>query len=359
MTLQRTILILLVVLTFELTGCGTVGTWMTTPGKPWSEMTPPPAPDYADASSWAARPGLKSRATEVPPGLPAPDPEETARVDVFFLHPTTYFWRWHWNAPIGGALTETITAVTLAGQAGAFNSSGQIYAPRFRQMTLQGYQHPEARVPGLDLAYSDVRNAFKYFLEHDNKGKPIILAGHSQGSDLLLRLNREFFASGPLRDRLIASYPIGTRVYPDSEGVSGQTLPLCESPEQVGCMVTWRSFATGSDPAVDIPAGLTPPGPPLCANPLTWQASEPSAPRSANLGTIPLPYLFLSRPEPDMVGAECKDGTLWVDRPKGILYLLAHPGGDYHAYDYELFYMNLREDAEHRIRHFFGREQHP
>ena len=386
MNLRRLLLVLLMLSMIELTGCGTFGTWVSTPGKPWDEMPSPPAPDYADESSWAARPGMNSRATQIPPGVPEIDPQITSRVDVFFLHPTTYFWRSHWNAPIGGWLTHTMTAVTLAGQAGAFNGTGQIYAPRYRQMTLQGYQHPEARVPALDLAYKDVRNAFEYFLEHDNKGKPIILAAHSQGSDLLLRLNREFFGSGPLRERLIASYPVGTRIYHDSDGVysdneyffehghprnlHGQTpakkfhepetvpLPVCKSANEIGCMVTWRSFARGANPNSDIPFGLKPRGTPLCVNPLTWERSAPSAPPSANLGTIPLPYLFMSRPEPDVVGAACEDGALWINPPpRGILFLLAHPDGNYHAYDYELFYMNLRKDAARRTQQFF--KQHP
>jgi hypothetical protein len=66
----------------------------------------------------------------------------------------------------------------------------------------------------------------------------------------------------------------------------------------------------------------------------------------------------MSRPEPDVVGAACEDGALWIDPPpRGILFLLAHPSGDYHAYDYELFYMNVRKDAAHRAQQFF--KKHP
>ena len=65
--------------------------------------------------------------------------------DVFFLHPTTYFWRGGWNAPVGGFLTRLITAVTLDGQASAFEQAGRIFAPRFRQMTLSGFDRAEVR----------------------------------------------------------------------------------------------------------------------------------------------------------------------------------------------------------------------
>lgn len=355
-TFQRVVVVLLTLMATTLAGCGTFGTWIATPGTAWGEKRPPLPPDYSKKSSWAALPSENSRAKQVPPGVPDPIPEETARVDVFFLHPTTYFWRWHWNAPINGWLSNTIVAVTLAGQASAFNGSGQIFAPRFRQLTLEGYQHFDAWTQGLDLAYEDVRRAFEYYLAYNNQGKPIILAGHSQGSDLIIRLTHEFFASGPLQERLIASYPVGTRIYRESEE-STERVPVCESPNQTGCFATFRSFAPGGDTKFDIAAGHKPPGPPICVNPLTWSSGEPAAPPSANLGTISIPYFSLSRPQPNVVGGQCKDGALWIDPPKGFRYWFAHPDGIYHAYDYELFYMNIREDAARRVRQFF--EQHP
>ena len=34
----------------------------------------------------------------------------------------------------------------------------------------------------LDLAYSDISNAFEVYMEKHNNGKPFFIAGHSQGA---------------------------------------------------------------------------------------------------------------------------------------------------------------------------------
>src|SRR5215475_12521071 len=50
----------------------------------------PPAPDYARPEAWAAWPGRASSADTVVPGLPGDTLPDSAKADVFFIHPTTY-----------------------------------------------------------------------------------------------------------------------------------------------------------------------------------------------------------------------------------------------------------------------------
>lgn len=352
-TRYRAILVLLLALV-PFSGCGAVAKWVSTPSRPFGEGTPPKPPDYALESSWAALPQTSSRAQSVPPGLEPGDPALTHQVDVFYLHPTSYFWRGHWNAPTTGWLTQTITGVTLAGSASAFNGAGRIYAPRYRQLTLSGFDIPESRVGGLAVAYTDIRNAFEYFLENYNGGRPIILAGHSQGSRLILPLLTEFFDEGDLRDRLIAAYPIGTWVHLDPETRTTYGLPICEEATQSGCVATWRTFARGSEAASYVPPEQTR-GIDLCVNPLTWQANSEPAPASDDLGSIPLPLFRQSRPQPGLVGAQCVEGALYINRPEGFWYNLAESDGNYHAYDVELFYVNVRENAIARSRAWLSR----
>ena len=332
-----------------LSGCGAIVGWVSTPSIPFQEATPPPPTDYALESSWAALPQESSRAQEVPPGVQPGDPELTHLVDVFYIHPTTYFWRWHWNAPIDGWLSQTITGVTMAGSASPFNGAGRIYAPRYRQLTLSGFNIPESRTGGLDVAYQDIRNAFEYFLANYNDDRPIILAGHSQGSRLILRLLTEFFGPGVLRDRLIAAYPIGTWVHTDPETKTAYGLPVCEDAAQTGCVISWRTYARGSSSALSLPPKQKK-RIDLCVNPLTWQANSTPAPASDNLGSIPLPLFSQSRPQPDLVGAQCEKGVLYINPPKGFWYELASRKGNYHAYDVELFFVNVRDNAIERSR---------
>ncbi|MFP6659994.1 MAG: DUF3089 domain-containing protein [Myxococcota bacterium] len=337
-------------------GCASLGGWITTPSQPYDAYTAPPAPDYAQPESWAARPGMRSPALEVPPGLAPGEAQWTELVHVFFLHPTTYFWRFAWNAGIHGWLANRIVDVTLRDQASAFNAAGRIFAPRYRQLTLSGFLgHPEAMEKGLALAYSDVRRAFQYFLDHENEGRPILLVGHSQGSRLLLRLLDEFYREGDLRERLVAAYPIGTRTIQEGDRQKPGALPICRTPEQSGCLISWRTFAPGSPwgPGPDEDASEDV----VCINPLTWRHDQPVAPASANLGSLPVSIFSLSRPEPALVGTHCAHGALWIVPPPGWPYSFFAIDGDYHAEDFSLFYVNLRENAIHRTRSFLRRHE--
>lgn len=330
-------------------GCGGLARWAITPSGPFEAYEPPPAPDYALDSSWAALPGVASAATDVPPGLaPVPDPP----ADVFFLHPTTYFGRGGWNGPVDGCLSRYIVAhAILAGQASAFNAAGRIFAPRYRQMTLAGFVEPSVRERALDLAYSDVRRAFEHYLRHWDEGRPLILAGHSQGSRLLLRLLADAFADGPLRERLVAAYPAGARV-----GRTTPVVPVCTDTEQTGCLVAWRTFAEDADVGIglDETPGEVWDDALVCVNPLTWRDDDVAAPPAANRGSIPIPYVGgPARPEVGLTGARCADGVLRIDpEPTGWRFGLAHPDGNWHAYDYGLFYVNVRDNARRRVDAF-------
>ena len=336
-------------------GCHSIGAWMSTPSLPFQESAAPPPPDYAGESSWAALPTKKSRADAVPRDSDAVRAGADAAADVFFVHPTTYFWRAHWNAPAGGWLTDSITGATLAGQASAFNGAARIYAPRYRQMTLSGFDHPALRDEALEVAYHDVRRAFLHYIEHWSDGRPLILAGHSQGSRHVQRLLAELFVDDALRTRLVAAYVVGSRVW-EGEYERGEAgIPVCHSPGQTGCLVSWRTFAEGADPSHDTNPEEQADGNSVCVNPLSWKYDDVPAPASENLGAIPLPMLTgPGRPRPGLTGARCADGVLWIDPPSGSGFRSAHEHGVWHAYDYALFYMNIRENARVRVESFLA-----
>ncbi|MGE4650622.1 MAG: DUF3089 domain-containing protein, partial [Myxococcota bacterium] len=254
------------------------------------------------------------------------------------------------NAPVGGLLTRLITAVTLDGQASAFDQAGRIFAPRFRQMTLSGFDRADVRERALDLAYSDVKRAFEYYLDHYDRGRPLVLAGHSQGSRFLLRLLQDFFVGSPLRERLVAAYPVGARVFMGPVERGEMAIPICEDARQTGCLVSWRSFARGADPSGDIHPGELGEVETVCVNPISWEQDERPVPAHENLGSIPIPIFgSIPKPQPGLVGASCEDGILWINPPGGCRYAIAHSEGNYHAYDYELFYVNVQRNARQRV----------
>ena len=153
----------------------------------------PPAPDYADPVYWAALPTMKDEADLVP--IPAlKDNQSSAKADVFYLHPTMFTKgkpKKFWNGSFSNEkLNAKTRRVSVRLQATIFNGAGKIYAPFYRQAHLYSFaalrkKDKEAKKKAeaaLDLAYEDVRAAFKYYLENFNNGRPIIVAGHSQGA---------------------------------------------------------------------------------------------------------------------------------------------------------------------------------
>jgi Protein of unknown function (DUF3089) len=326
----------------------------------------PPAPDYAQPASWAAWPGRPSGADAVPAGLAVTTLPEADKVDVFFIHPTTDLRSGIGNARYDepGATGERIARGVLRYQASTFNGCCRIFAPHYRQATIGVfYKADDAQAQAaFSVAYGDVLRAFDYYLAHENHGRPFILASHSQGSLHALRLLQERIAHQPLQRQLIAAYVIGYYLPPNLEQ---QRLPICQSATATGCLIDWNTVKPGSDDhghenhhlvwldgryqhAVAVGN--------VCVNPLTWTVGGTGA-ATLNLGALPaargteLPPVI-----PQLTGATCNGPRLEVDIPlrnrARFSDALSMLSGSYHVFDYNIFYVNIRENALQRVRSF-------
>jgi hypothetical protein len=306
----------------------------------------PPAPDYANLDNWAAHPDKKDPADRTP--LPSiQDAQADAPVDVIFLYPTTYTgtrrYERSWNAAVGDAKTNAKTdQTTILFQASIFNGAGRVFAPRYRQAHLQIFfkdkNSPSARA-AYELAYTDVEAAFRYYLEHWNGGRPFIIAAHSQGAGHAKTLLRKWVEGKPLQNQLVAAYLVGWPVERDYF----KALQPCETPDQTGCYCTWRTWERDSGrrrkPAPNI----------VCTNPLLWTTAEGQyAPASLNLGGVVRPF---AKTYPGITDAEVHQGLLLAKRPKfqGSFFFRRK---NYHIGDLNLYYLNVRANAEARARAF-------
>lgn len=313
---------------------------------------------YANPAMWISRPGLdaKDPAHWAPEGAPQVAPPVPALV--FFVHPTSYFGRAHWNAPLDDAEADKRAALFVRGLASPFAGATQLWAPRYRQAALGALL---ARTPAgpkaLDAAYADIAQAFDAFIAKVPQSQPIVLVGHSQGAYLLRRLIHDKIAGTPLARRVAAAYLIGWPISLEHD-LPAMGLPACSAPDQAGCVVSWLSFAEPSDPETMLEPysnylgldGKSLKGSAfLCSNPLTGSTGG-SAPAQDNLGTmVPDTMLTTGRLVPHAVGADCRpDGTLSIGAPYDMgPYVL--PGNNYHVYDIPLFWMNLRADFTRRV----------
>ena len=242
--------------------------------------------------------------------------------------------------------------------ASAFNRADEIWVPKYRQAVAGAFltDKPEAQ-RAIDAAYADVREAFRFFLASVPKDRPIVLAGHSQGSLHILRLLRDEAAGRPVLGRIAAVYAVGWPISIEHD-LPALPLPACAAPAQAGCIVAWSSFAEPADPAMLLSRYSRTPGfdgkprgegPILCINPLNGSPNG-TAPASANLGTL-VPRSDFSGGDlvPGAVSARCDArGLLLIGDPpqlgQGVL-----PGNNYHVYDIPLFWKNLQGDVVRRV----------
>lgn len=322
------------------------------PKVPFQTYEPPPAPDYAKPTAWALRPSSASTAK--------------APVDVFFVHPTSYDGGRDWNAPYDQPkAARDLARVMLPNYAAPFARVGRIFAPHYRQASL--YTFLTLRDDARDarrFAYDDVRRAFRRYLEHDNRGRPIILVGVEQGGILAARLLSEEIASDPaLRDRLVGAYLIETVVPADEYG-PGAPVPACAGRDQAGCVVAWASLLDGDFQRAQELTGrslvwkgadelATLDGrPPLCVNPLLGARDEIRAPARLNLGAANATGLeWGSRPAllKRQVWAQCEDGLLHTGRPKSTSLRDSGSWTDRRKVDgFNLFWADIEADAQAR-----------
>ncbi|HEV7340023.1 MAG TPA: DUF3089 domain-containing protein [Sphingopyxis sp.] len=350
---------------------------------------------YDDPKMWFARPGIASDPSAWRPAADgsAPDSAEAQSRDqlipsagaaettappvpkgnaaVFFVHPTSYYSRSSWNAPLADRDSDHRANLFVQGMASAFADAGEIWAPRYRQATLGAFLAEDRVTAGkaIDAAYRDVEEAFDAFVAAQPTNKPIILAGHSQGALHLTTLLKNKIAGTPLAKRIVAAYVIGWPISRDTD-MAALGLPACQTPEQKGCILSWATFADPADPEMVISAydgtiGFD--GRPradtrmLCTNPLTGTPDAAAEP-DANLGTLRPTEGFKSGSLiAGKIGAKCDDtrGLLMIgDAEIAKDYVVAGyvlPGNNYHVYDITLFWANVRADALRRLAAYEGK----
>lgn len=299
-----------------------------------------PAPtDYSKEEHWLAVPVVLDK-----------------KVDVFYLYPTA--WRKVDNnepdiCAIDNPLMLKWSKAAFGRQATAFETVGNLFAPYYRQVDIAAKDREE--LVGT-LPTEDALAAFDYYVKRYNNGRPFILAGHSQGANVLANLLAGYMKDHPdLRARMVAAYVIGYSI--TGEYLSRNPhLKFAQGPDDTGVIISYNTEAPdvkpGTNPVVS-PGGIA-------INPITWTRDETPASASQSLGSI-LPSGEMFVPVEHYADAR-------VDKAKGVVICgtadeeklyLAYAGfgkGIYHSYDYPFYYYNLRENAAKRVQKFLGKQ---
>ena len=353
---------LLCLITVGLLGSTQILLWVLGPNMNFEDAAAPPAPDYHLENNWAALPTKDDLSDLRPLGV---EPDTLLKeIDVFFIHPTGYLKGHTWNAAIDTAsATAQNTEFMLANQASVF-SDCLVYAPYYRQATIFSFfdLEDENAQKALDLAYSDVKRSFEYFLSSYNRGRPFIIASHSQGSHHAIRLIREEIDQSEYFERLIAAYTIGIMSITDDAVSELINITVCNSYDQTNCIIHWATFGERADIPKDWNNNL------VCVNPLSWKRDEIRVNEEEHLGFVSnsgeynlkfygndekedVEFQPLSKPQLGYTWAKCVDGSLIVKTQEGHPDVLGK--GNYHGLDFQLFHMNIRRNLSDRVRAYF------
>jgi Protein of unknown function (DUF3089) len=294
-------------------------------------QAPAPSPnDYGDAKSWLCRPGRHDACdVDLTTTVIAPDgalsretwaADTNAPIDCFYVYPTVSTD----PTPNSDMIADDAERNVIKQQFARFASKCRPYAPMYRQITLAGLRRVlGGAVPGASLdhglQYDDVRDAWRYYLEHDNQGRGFVLVGHSQGSFILAELIRQEIDGKPVAARMVLAILAGTTIaVPRGKDTGGafQHVPLCHSATQTGCVITFASFRSTVTPPANTLFGK------VTGENMTAACSNPAA-LGGGSGEL---HAYLSTAGQTIVGAtppkawvsEKTIDTPWVSAP-GLL----------------------------------------
>ena len=279
--------------------------------------------------------------------------------DCFYVYPTV--------SPETGANADlTIQPAEISSardQASRFSPVCQVWAPMYRQVTLGALF--TGGLTALNVAYASLLSDWRYYLEHDNHGRPVIFIGHSQGAAMLIRLLAEQVDPNPdVRTRLVVAILAGGNLQVpvgETVGATFKHIPLCTSAGAPGCAIAYSSF--GSPPPADALFGRPGTGVSLmslqatsagqqvaCVNPAALAGGtadlSPYFPRAGAVPWVTYPGLYR---------AACRNagGATWLQvdavRTPGdtrpVVAADLGPEWGYHVDDINLAYGNLVSDV--------------
>jgi hypothetical protein len=296
--------------------------------------------DYSNPNLWVCRPGIDPNpcygehgeldTTELLPDgsrkilkhVRATNP----KFDCFYVYPTVYL--------TGSGNQTNLSNVSyvldaLMAQGARMSELCEVYAPLYRQVVLSPGASTGASTGGTDggaagvassdgggvagllsgpaaeLALSDVRAAFTYYLANFNHGRKFVLMGHSQGSGMLIGMMQQDVDTVPaVRSQMISALLLGggaTVVTGQTVGGTFVNIPTCTSPGQTGCVVAYSSFDVNSPPGSNTLFGLAPSGQQTdCTEPGALNGNDGGPYKGSYFPTyIANPLLRPSTPGPD------------------------------------------------------------
>jgi hypothetical protein len=212
--------------------------------------------DYARPENWVCRPDLPASChDDLSTAVLTADgkvrierfrPAARPAVDCFYVYPTV-------SQSLGVSASTGVTEAerrAVRQQAERFSSVCRLYVPFYRQVTATSLR---ASFPRADAdvwtragrtAEADVLAAWDRYIAHDNRGRGVIIIGHSQGAAMAAAVIGQRIDGTPEQARLVSAIipgwglmvPVGKEV-----GGTFKTIPACRRDGQTGCVVSFNA----------------------------------------------------------------------------------------------------------------------
>ena len=280
-------------------------------------------------------------------------PEITKDADTIYFYPTAYNETGDDVAPICDIDNENMRegAVEVYNkQATAFADSTNVFAPYYRQTNinyLTGKSAEEFDKIQRGVQRTDMYASLDYYFENYNNGRPFILAGHSQGAQMIKIALSEYFRAHPeYLERMVAAYPIGYSF--TNEWLEENGYKFAEGADDTGVIVSWNTEGPenkGQESSVVLPGALA-------INPINWKRDDTYAAKEENLGSLVINDKGEQEIVPGLNDAQ-------IDLERGVVICTTSDefvpmpeifgSASLHGQDYPLYYANIRENAKTRI----------
>lgn len=309
-----------------------------------SEIVPS---DYSEETNWLAKPR-----------------ELVHEADVLYFYPTCYMPESE-NDPricnIDNAGMRAGAQMKLLDQASAFEASADLYAPYYRQVdaaSLAGLSQEEMLEVESAEPKADVFASLDYYFEHYNKGRPFVLAGHSQGAMMIQLILDEYMEENPaIYERMVAAYMIGNAATESWLDLNPH-VTLAQNADDTGVLVTWNTEGPDNKDQYNMVA----PQGSVCINPLNWKTDATPAGIEENLGTL------VEDDEGNYIVTEgIANATIDTERGTVIctsvdpqVYAIPSAMKDlfgtqsYHSWDIKFYYENIRQNVADRIASYLS-----
>ena len=292
--------------------------------------------DYSNEKNWAFRSDIHDFKKIMPKNYSAKN-EKKISVSVFYIHPTTLFSSKKWNADKSHFINNQIIDLCLENQASVFAGITDLYVPHYREMHIYSYTDTINGIKAFNVAYNDVEASFKYFLKNIKTDK-FIIASHSQGTNHAKKLINEYiYPKMNLRNNLIMSYLIGMDINKNE-----MLIDLCQNPIQSNCFLSWRSFIESYYPN-DWNYGDNY----ISVNPITYINDSVWSDKKQHKGILfPNQRIFFN----NSLSVRNEKGLLWIKFDNN-LFLNRLKKKSYHNADYNLFWVNIRQNLIKRLEY--------